>query len=385
MRRDELFNPLDPAFLEDPHSGYARLRETDPVHWHEGIQAWILSSHRDCARVLGDPPLFASDWRRVGVDVPPAILSIQALDPPEHTPVRHLLVEAFKAQRFDLIGQQIGDSVAARLDRLTEVGSFDFMSQFATPLALETIALLLGVQAPEVAWFAEVSQTIVNAMDAGLVPEAREPGLAARAELAALTDSWLLDPPDHGVIGFVARAAGRDETSRQTLANTMRVLLHAGYESFSRFLGNAVLALLQHPGGLKALHEVDLRVALDELLRYGAPVQGDSRVCVADTWIGGRRLRRGDIVTLLLAAANRDPVVFTDPDELLLDRRPNPHLAFGRGLHACLGARFAHLQARVILRTLAERHPSMQLAGAPVFHRNATLRGLRRLDVSITG
>ncbi|XIE81059.1 cytochrome P450 [Streptomyces sp. SBR177] len=167
------------------------------------------------------------------------------------------------------------------------------------------------------------------------------------------------------------------------LRNSLRAVLHAGYESASRLLGNAAAALLTTPGALAAFRAAGPGTAVDELVRFDAPVQADARVCVADTEIGGVTLKAGDPVTLLLGAANHDPRRFADPTELRLDRAPNPHLGFGRGAHACLGASMAIRLAGSVLGTLATDHPGARAVAEPRHRRNLTLRGLDRFEVTL--
>jgi len=223
-------------------------------------------------------------------------------------------------------------------------------------------------------------------MDAGIWPEKGPPAIAARAELAELTAGWLTNAAKgaaDGLVGYVAANAADSGIPRPVLLNTLRAVLHAGFESAGRLLGNGMVALLRDPGALTRLAHGDLSLAVEELIRFDAPVQADARACVLETRIGEQVMAPGDPVTMLLGAANRDPSRFHDPDTLDLARHPNPHLGFGRGAHSCLGQSLATLEARVVFGTLATEYPQLRAVGDPVHRRNLTLRGVAGFNVCI--
>ncbi|MFF0750602.1 cytochrome P450 [Streptomyces sp. NPDC004267] len=372
-----------PEHLSNPYPAYAELRETDPVLWHEPLGSWVLTRHADCLAVLTDSARFASDWRRAGEEIPAPLLSVQTLDPPEHTAIRHLLLDGFRAQDRDALHGRLDRHVKELLAELAERDSFDLVGELAEPLALRFVTDFLGVPAPDLDWFVPMSRTVVDGMDAGLWPEKHEPAVAARAELAAYAGGWLADPPGHGLIGYVAAHASTSGVDPAVLRNSLRAVLHAGYESASRLLGNAAAALLTTPGAPAAFRAAGPATAVDELVRFDAPVQADARVCVTDTALGGVTIKAGDPVTLLLGAANHDPRRFAHPTDLRLDRAPNPHLGFGRGAHACLGASMAIRLAGSVLGTLATDHPGARAVAEPDHRRNLTLRGLDRFEVTL--
>lgn len=371
-----------PEVRRDPALGHAELRKGPPVFWHEGLATWMLTRHADAVAVLRDSEAFACDWRRLGEELPAQAVSVQTLDPPEHTAVRRLLLEGFRAADYPAMERLIAEQALDRLHRLASRPSVDFVAELAEPLALATMAEFLGVPEPDPEWLVPVSDAIVDGMDAGVWPELAEPAMTARAELAAYTERWLADPPQRGLIGFVAPRAAESGVDRAVLSNTFRVLLHAGYTSASKLLGLAAVTLLES-GALAAFRAVNAAVATEELVRYESPVQAVARACVADTELGGVTMRAGQVVTVLVGAANRDPARFAAPDELRLDRAPNPHLGFGRGAHSCLGGPLAALQARVLFTALAERYPATRAVTEPVYRQNLTLRGLRRLPVEL--
>lgn len=367
----------------DPYPVYALLRETSPVCWSDLIGSWVLARYEDCAAVLHDPSKFASDWRRIGEEIPEPMLSVQLLDPPEHTGIRHLLVDAVRELDYASLERRIAAEVHVRLEKLRGQGPFDYTAEFAAPLALSTITAVLGCPPVDPAWFFPISQTIVDGMDAGIWPETDEPAVQARAELAGLTGTWLTYPRTEGMVGHIAARAADCGIARPVLLNSLRAVLHAGFESAGRLLGNGLAGLLAEPGALARLAHSDPVQAVEEIVRFAAPVQADGRACLAETRIGDCVVAPGDPVTILLGSANRDFSRFARPDTLDFARSPNPHLGFGRGAHSCLGRALAVLQARVVFSTIATEYPQIQAVGEPVYRRNLTLRGIATFDICI--
>jgi cytochrome P450 len=392
MTSDPILALADSDALRDPGPCYALLREHRPVHWHDSLQTLLVSRYADAVTVLRDSTRFGSDFRRAGEDLPPAAISVQTLDPPEHTGIRHLLVDAFRRLNWPTLRREMEQATLTRLAALAQRTRFDFVTEFAEPLAWSTVLSVLGVAGPELTWFGPVASAIVDGMDAGIWPEFGAPAMAARAELSRLTDGWLDGAAgDHaaggragtGVVAFAAAQADERGVDRTVLDNTLRVLVHAGYTSASKILSLGAATLLSRPGALAGLAGGDLGTAVDELVRFESPVRALARVCVTQTKLGGHPLRPGDVVTVLVGAANRDPATFTKPNLLRLGRSPNPHLGFGRGAHSCLGAKLAAVQAGVVFAALARHYPRAQLVAAPVFRRNLTLRGLAKLEVTL--
>lgn len=369
--------------VANPYPWYAALRTERPVFWHEPLGCWVVTRFSDCVTVLRDSARFAADWRRTGATVPPQLVSVQTLDPPEHTVIRRALIDAMSPRRGFAPESIFREETNKLLDQLIPRGTFDVVADFTDPLTLATITRYLAVPQPETTWFRTMATAISDGMDAGVWPERREPAMRARAELSALTAGWLGSPPPGGVVALMAEAGARGDVAPEVIANSLRVLVHAGYASAGKLLGLALAALLDRPGGLAEFRAANPKLAVEELVRFTSPVQAMGRVCVADTRLGGAVLRAGQPVTLFLGAANRDPARFPDPDLLRLDRQPNPHLGFGRGAHSCLGAPIATLQSKIALSVLSERVQQLRAVSAPNYRRNLTLRGLDSFEVAI--
>lgn len=383
LSTDRILALAEPETLRDPYPAYARMRDAEPVYWSEAIDSWVLTRHEDCAAVLRNSRAFASDWRRTGEQIPTPMLSIQSLDPPEHTVIRHFMVNAVRTLDYPSIQRMIAERVRERLAAVRRRDFFDAVTEFAFPIALDTIVAVLGVARPDPEWFLPTSQAIVDGMDAGVWPETHEPAVAARARLAEFAEGWLADPPDAGLVGYVAAHGAGSGIERPILLNTLRAVLHAGFESAGRLLAGALVAMAALPDALGRFAAAETPAAVEELVRYVTPVQADGRACVEETSIGGTVIRRGQAVTMLLGAANRDPARFPDPDRLDFGRAPNPHLGFGRGAHSCLGQALATLQAGVVFEVLASECDQIRAVAAPVYRRNLTLRGPSRFEARV--
>lgn len=379
------FDPLDPAVLADPYPVYRALRENDPVHWHDDLGAWMLTRHADCTAVLRDATGFAADFRHVGIPTPGPLLSLQTLDPPEQTPLRHVAIDALRAQDYDALERDAAIRAAALLDGLAGRSTIDLVADFALPFSLGTITRLVGMPPPETddEWRAR-NDALHRSMDAGLDPSSAEAGLESRRYFSEYVGRFLATGPTEGVAGYLARMAGDVDYADEVIHNSLRAFWHAGFEVPTRFLGEATLALAADPVARAGLLR-EPETAVDELVRFAGPVHVVSRVATADTEIGGRAVLRGDMVVVLLAAANRDPARFDDPERLDTGRTPNPHLGFGRGAHSCLGQVAARIAGRVALTALLERFPHLEPAGGARRHVNATLHGHEVLPVRLYG
>lgn len=375
----DIFDPLSPEMVRDPYPVYATLRETDPVHRYDRLGAWVLSRHADCLRVLQDVETFRSDFRVVGEQPEKEQLTLQSLDPPEHTGLRKVVMAALRKNGLDEVTDQLETFVEKRLGEL-DLRAFDFIGEFAEPVAIACMCAYFG--APPIEdeeTFRAAQRALLVSMDSGLAPETFQSGIDARVVLGELLESWLRMSPSTGLLHHVDLSGSL--TPRPYVINALRGVFGAGYGSSSSMWGNAMHALLSH-GLLDGEEPLDVTAAgFNELIRYDGAVQAESRAVADDTEIAGQLLRHGDIVVTLLGSANRDPAQFDAPERLVLDRAPNPHLGFGRGIHSCLGGHLAVRIGTLVFQHLA-RHFSITPLDDAVRRPTATLRGFDRLMVS---
>jgi cytochrome P450 len=389
-----VFNPFDPAVMADPYPYYRRMRERDPVHWNGSVKTWFLTRHADVSELLRDDR-FSADRTRSERYVPPPPgrdrpgRSMLVVDPPDHTRLRNLVSKAFTPRTVARLRSRIESISADLLDRLDGWTEADLVAELAYPLPVIVIAEMLGVPARDRMRFQEWSATLVRGLDPFVDDATQEMVLDARDALAGYLRGVVAErrrePADDLITGMIAAREHGDFLSEGELVAMCNLLLVAGHETTVNLIAGGTLALLRNPGQLDRLRRrPELAVtAVEELLRWVPPVQWTGRVAAAAVEIGGRRVMPGQSVVGILGAANRDPEVFPEPDRLDVGREPNPHLAFGRGIHFCLGAPLARLEAQVALPMLLERYPDLHLAGEPEPRPTWNLRGLARLPVAL--
>jgi len=387
------FNPFDPAVMVDPYPYYSRMRELDPVHWNHAIRTWFLTRHADVVELLRDDRFSADRTLSERFRPPPPHRrrpgkSMLVVDPPDHTRLRNLVNKAFTPRMVERLRPRIEAITAEILDRAAPGDAFDLVTDFAYPLPVIVIAEMLGVPAKDRMAFQQWSAVLVRGLDPMLGEEEQEAVFDARDALLDYLRGVLgerrREPREDMLTSLIAAEESGDMFSEGELLAMCNLLLVAGHETTVNLIGSGVLALFENTDQLDRLRrDPDLiRTGADELLRYTSPVQWTGRVAIAEIEMGGRTIQPLQSVTGILAAANRDPDVFSDPDRLDLGRHPNPHLAFGRGIHFCLGAPLAVLEAQVAMPMLLERFPRLRLAGEPELRPTWVLRGLRRLPVA---
>jgi pimeloyl-[acyl-carrier protein] synthase len=392
------YYPLAPRVYRNPYPSYAKLRAQDPVHWNFLSRSWVFSRYRDIDAILRDHSRFSNDSRyRQDVSQAQAAAStpggpsILFLDPPDHTRLRALVQQAFTPRAIEALTPRIRQIAANLLERVADSTSFEVMETLARPLPMIVMAELLGVPTRDLTQFQTWSHLRARLIEPTIT--ARERQLAAQAgdELDAyflgLIEQRRLEPQDDLISALVAAEASGDQLSHDELLVMLRLLLIAGNETTTNLIGNGLLALLRHPEQWHMLRSDPglIAGAIDELLRYDSPVQVLGRTATQDLEVGGRPIRKGQGIVLLLGSANRDPEVFDHPDHLDVRRQGPSILGFGRGIHHCLGAPLARLEARITFETLLQRFAEMHLRTPdPPFRDNIVLRGLEVLPVGAT-
>ena len=309
------------------------------------------------------------------------------LDPPDHTRLRTLVSKAFTPRAVERMRPIVEKYVAETLGRLDGRHSMELVADFAAPLPVSVIAEMLGVPVADRDRFRHWSDEAVRTLGDNTLDDRRR-AIAAMDELGvyleAIADERRREPREDLLSALVRAEEAGDRLSRTELFTTCVLLLVAGNETTTKLLGNAVLALLAHPEQLALLRREPERIpaAVEELLRYDGPVQLTSRMVTEDRELRGHRLRRGQQLVLVLAAANRDPAQFDDPERLDVTRSDVKHLALGHGLHFCLGAQLARLEAGLALEALVTRFPALRLDGPVEWGDNTVLRGPRSLPLA---
>ncbi|MFI8068492.1 cytochrome P450 [Streptomyces sp. NPDC086033] len=388
---------MDPAdgLLDHPYDVYRRLRDTAPVHriaGPDGTPAWIVTRYDDVRAALADPRL-ALDKRHAtagtykGFSLPPALdANLLNMDPPDHTRIRRLVGRAFTPRRIEQLREPIRRTADRLLDALGSHGTTDLIASYAAPLPITVICDLLGIPDEHRLDFRVWTDTLVAPDPAAGPAAAKEAIVAMLGFFTRLLADKRREPADDLLSDLIAVRDEGDRLSEDELMSLAFLILFAGYENTVQLIGNAVLALFQHPGQLDALRKDPARLpaAVEEFLRYEGPaLLAIRRFPVEDVTIGGVTVPAGETVWVSPSAANRDPDRFPDPDRLDLARDASGHLALGHGIHYCLGAPLARAETEIALAALLERFPDLALAEpTPRWRNSLRARGLLALQVS---
>lgn len=384
----EPFDPFAPGLRDDPYPTYRRLRENAPVHYSERIRSWVLTRHADVEDFFTDPRFSAdrTKARKYRGSGGPSPASLQ-IDPPEHTRIRRLVTKAFTPRAIRELRPRTAEVADSLLDAAEAEGEIDLIADFAYPLPLTVLTELLGVPDEDHELFRRFALAMAEGVDHAYAERRSEIGAEVWGYLEEVAAERRHAPRDDLISQLVAVSeTDTGHLSDDEVVGVAITLLFAGHETTVNLIGNGTLALLRNPEQLERFrHDPDLvGTAIEELLRYESPAQIISRTVDEDLELDGHHLRRGDAAVALLGAANRDPEVFDDPDRLDIGRAPNPHVAFGQGLHFCLGAPLTRMETEVAFPALVRRFPRLRLATErPEWRDTAVLRGLRRLPVRL--
>ncbi|MQA84568.1 MAG: cytochrome P450 [Streptosporangiales bacterium] len=403
--------PWNEDFRADPYPGYAMLREAGPVHRITtpiGTESWLITRYEDARAALADgrfskDPRYAPQRLRdlgvVGDGEGPTGANMLNSDPPDHTRLRRVVGKAFTPRRVEALRPRVQDVTRQLLDAMAP-GEVDLIGAFAFPLPVTVISELLGVPAEDQDQFRTWTTAMITAPTTPENRRVRDEGIGAiQRYLAELTedrrrhvDTDLPHDAQPDLLSALILAADeRGTLSERELQGTLMLLLTAGHETTVNLIGNGMLALLRHRDQLDTLlaHPELLPSAIEEMLRYDGPVEHATlRVATEDVEIGGVTIPKGSVVSIVIGSADRDPRRFADPDDLDIGREENPHLAFGHGIHFCLGAPLARLEGRTAFGELLRRFPRIELACPPEQLRwrpNAAgiFRGVQALPVTL--
>ncbi len=381
------FDPTSPAFLADPYPVLAELREATPVLRHEELDRWFVTRHADVRACLRDRRL-GRNYRHVGSDEEFRALpldprwqgfwdverwSLLWLEPPDHTRIRKLVAAAFTPRSVEAVREPAARLARELLDPLVERGHMELLCDFAQPYSIGLICEWLGVPSDDQRALLDWSHSMVKMYE---FETSEEQAVRANAAAVAFRDFVLdliaerrLAPRADLVSGLLEARVDGEHLSDAEIVSTVIVLLNAGHEATVNTLGNGVLALMRIGDQWERLLDGSVRAetAIEELLRYDPPLQLFERWVLEDgVDVGGVQIARGERISVLFGAANRDPRVFESPDAFDVGR-PNAaeHISFGGGIHVCIGAPLARIELEASLRALVERCPRLELAAEP--------------------
>jgi cytochrome P450 len=387
-------NPFAADIRDDPYPVYAELRETDPVYWSEDLNLWLVSSYETVQHALRAPELSRATEgeRRPGQHVGSMKLMNQRMliynDPPVHTRSRSLVNKAFTPSVVERMRAKIQSVTDTLLDAVEPDGGMDLVRSFSYPLPAIVIAEMLGAPSEDHDHFKAWSSALAATQDPfpprDAVHHADAAIEEANAYLHNLCQQRRKDPADDLLSALIAAEDTGSSLVEDELIATCVLILSAGHETTMNLISNGLLALLLHAEQLDRLRSDPslIPVAVEELLRYDAPVQMTGRVALSNFRIGSKEISAGQSVVPIIGAANRDPAQFADPDRFDVERQPNHHISFGYGPHFCLGAPLARAEGQIAFATLLRRYAGMRFGGPPPVRSSTNLlRGLSSFPV----
>lgn len=390
---------LDPEVAEHPYTFYQAMRSHDPIHWDPYMHAWVVTSYPEVVHVLMNyssdrtPPLAYLDQLGLQFMKPFAEMMLQQMlfmDPPRHTRLRGLCAVAFTPRRIEELRADIQTIANDLLDKVVSKGHMDLMEDFANPLPAIVTSKLMGVPVEDhrklSKWVVDIAEVHGNFQHH---PDRVKEILQSLEDMRSyIADRMveLRETPNSGLIYSLMQAEldGQRLSDEEVIATTI-VTIIGGHETTTNLIGSGFLALLRNPEAFEQLrtHPEIVASAVEELLRFESPVQHTARISLADNELAGKKILKGAKVVAVLAAANRDPNRFPDPDRLDLNRTDNRHLAFGWGAHFCFGAPLTRMEAQIAFNTLLRRLASPKLVDQKLeWRENAGLRGLTSLKLT---
>lgn len=388
----------DPAFIADPYAGLKELRNLGKPVWHEGLGIFLAACHRDANEVFRNKSL-----GRIFIDKKPEFEwetfnwlhsdSILDSEPPKHTRLRSLVAKAFNRNKIEgmrpaieRITHELLDAIDVKVKRGE---NFDLIADYAEPLPVKIIANLLGFPESEEHLLRPWSQAIVKMYEVNPSLQYQSEAKVAAGEFAdyvrTLAEERKKNPGTDLITDLAMVEENGEKLNMHELVATAVLLLNAGHEASVNAFGNGMVEVLRRPDQ-SALLRNDPRgltdKALEEFMRFDAPLQLFERTATKDTELGGVAIEAGQKIAALIGSANRDSTVFENADEMDVTRDSNPHIGFGAGIHFCLGAPLARLEMGVSLPALWEKYPDMSLASKPVRRPTFVLRGYERVEIS---
>ena len=399
------FNPFDPAFRADPYPTYRRLIEGEPVR--EAMPGlFVLPRYADCVAMLRDANASNDGTKsdqakemlaKQGPLNPDLEVLQQArpflfMDPPDHTRLRGLVNKAFTPHVIENMRPRIQQIVHELVDAAAERGECDVIEDLAYPLPVRVISEMLGVPPEDHERFKGWSRELARSLDPDfavpqeVIDRRQAAATAFRAYFTELIEERRTRPGDDLLTALIAAEEAGDKLSPAELLSTCTLLLVAGHETTVNLIGNGLLALIRHPDQARRLRDDPslIRSAIEEALRFDPPVQLTARTALQDIRLPGGVVPKGKQAILLIGAANHDPAQFPDPDTFDIGRADNRHIAFGMGIHFCLGAPLARVEGQAAIGTLVARTTDIALEGTPAYKDQVTLRGLDTFPVKLS-
>lgn len=392
---------LEPEVLANPYPLYHKLRSEDPVHWDRFLHTWVVTRYPDVLNVLhsfsADRTPTPEQLTAMGLSGLNPIAKVMVkqmlfMDAPAHTRLRGLASAAFTPRKVEVLRGHIQEIADDLLNRVQARGRMDMIADFAAPMPAIVTAEMLGVPTEDHTdlkrWSADFAEMLGNFQhNPDRIPRVLESTNSLTDYFQRAIDRMRQHPREGLIHSFMTAEIDGDRLTDEEIVANCIVTMVGGQETTTNLIGNGLLTLMRNPGQLAQLRDDSslINSAVEELLRYESPSQHTGRIAREDVQIGDRQIGKGQAVMAIMAAANRDPERFPDPDRLILDRSDNKHLAFGWSSHFCFGAPLARMEGQIAFETLLRRLPNLELVPGPLTWRNNSgLRGLMALPVTFS-
>ena len=376
------YDPSDPAILRNPHPIFKRLREEDPVHWSEPMSGWIVTNYDLITEAMTDSSLYSAErLTNVRKHLPAGVIDktedilrylntwMVFRDAPDHTYLRRHMAGVLNLPVFESLRGTVSSLTTMLLDQLPDDGPFDMLRQFSIMLPGMVVMELMGVDRNRLlevkGWSDDMMLFIGSARG---VPDKYDRARRGATEMATLFRELIakrrVDPRDDMLSKLIVSEVNGRKLTEDELIGCLMMVLNGGHETTANLINNSLLALAANPDAHDALraNPAGMPVAVEEFLRYDSPILSVGRIVKEDTELGDKQLSAGERVFMMLLAGNRDAEVFDDPDVLDITRSPNPHMAFGKGAHFCLGTPLARIEGQIVLNEIVQRYSSIELA-----------------------
>ena len=393
--RGATYNPLSPGVVQNPYKVYRTLRRRSPVHRSAILASWVLTRYEDVRATVKDHERFSNDpsWRGPKASVlrpAPDDYSILLMDPPDHSRLRRVAARAFARSRLTALNETITCTAAELVARAAQRGTINWIADVAEPLSMRVMLRLIGLPMQECRRWATWVPQRARLLEMIATPRERSvayrAGAAMRRRFTEMLQSRQASDGDDAIDTFARQVAGGDEINMAEAADMLSVLMVAGNETTTNLIGNGMLALLRHPEQMQRLREEPARMhdAVDEMLRFDSPVQTDFRIAKARSTLGRHVIEPGDGVILLTGSANRDDAAFTNADAFDIARTGPRHTSFGHGIHYCIGAELARMEAATIFAEVLRAADKIEIHGGEPRYRSSTvIRGLAALPLHL--
>ena len=392
--RGAAYNPLSRRVIQNPYRVYAALRRRSPVHRSTILGSWVLTRYEDVVAAARDHERLSNNprWRGATTSVlPPAPddYSILLMDPPDHSRLRRVAAGAFTRSRLAVLGETIARTAAELVERAARQRTIDWMSEVAAPLSMRVMLTMMGLPPGDrgrwAAWVPERARLLEMIATRRERRTAHQAGDEIQRYFRALLQRRRSSDDEDAISTFARQVDAGDEISMAEACDMLSVLMIAGNETTTNLIGNGMLALLRHPEQMQRLREEPGRIqdAIDEMLRFDSPVQTDFRIAKAEVTMRKRTIRPGDGVILLTGSANRDEAAFENPDAFDIARKGPRHTSFGTGVHYCIGAELARMEASTIFAEALRSTSVIRLSDEPHYRPSTVIRGLAELRLNL--